>query len=53
VVDTDDMTEVDNDSADYVAGYVPSDVTGDGATDTEDMTIVDNNNANYVGAVTP
>jgi hypothetical protein len=31
VVDTDDMTEVDNDSADYVAGYVPSDVTGDGA----------------------
>lgn len=53
VVDTDDMTEVDNNSADYVPGYIPSDVTGDGATDTEDMTIVDNNNANYVGAVTP
>jgi hypothetical protein len=53
VVDTSDMTEVDNDSADYAVGYLNSDVNGDGAVDTSDMTIVDNNNANYVGAVLP
>jgi hypothetical protein len=52
-VDTSDMTEVDNDSADYAVGYLTSDVNGDGSVDTSDMTIVDNNNANYVGAVTP
>jgi hypothetical protein len=52
-VDTSDMTEVDNDSADYAVGYLAADVNGDGSVDTSDMTIVDNNNANYVGAVTP
>lgn len=52
-VDTSDMTDVDNDAANYAAGYLPSDVDGNGGTDTSDMTIVDNNSTLYVGAVTP
>ncbi len=52
-VDTSDMTDVDNDAANYAAGYLPSDVDGNGATDTSDMTIVDNNSGFYIGAVTP
>ncbi|MHC1776591.1 MAG: hypothetical protein AB9834_14400 [Lentimicrobium sp.] len=53
MVDTADITPVDNDSAGYLSGYLVSDVNGDGIVDTGDMTIVDNNAAVYVGAVTP
>ncbi len=53
IVDTADITPVDNDSANFAAGYLVSDVNGDGITDTADMTIVDNNAAGYVGSVTP
>ncbi|MBK6964712.1 MAG: hypothetical protein IPH20_12420 [Bacteroidales bacterium] len=53
IVDTGDITPVDNDAANYAAGYLVSDVNGDGITDTADMTIVDNNAAGYVGSVTP
>jgi hypothetical protein len=52
-VDTADMTPVDNDAANYIAGYLPTDVNGDGVIDTADMTIVDNNGANYVAVATP
>jgi hypothetical protein len=52
-IDTSDMTEVDNDAADYAAGYITSDVNGDGGVDTSDMTIIDNNSANYIGTVRP
>ncbi|MHC1776585.1 MAG: hypothetical protein AB9834_14365 [Lentimicrobium sp.] len=53
IVDTGDITPVDNDAANYAVGYIVSDVNGDGITDTADMTIVDNNAAGYVGAITP
>ncbi len=53
VVDTADITPVDNDSAGYLSGYLDSDVNGDGIVDTGDMTIVDNNAAGYVGSATP
>jgi hypothetical protein len=53
VVDTADMTPVDNDSANYASGYLNTDVNGDGIIDTADMTIVDNNAAGYTGSVTP
>jgi hypothetical protein len=52
-IDTSDMTEVDNDAADYAAGYINSDVNGDGGVDTSDMTIIDNNSANYIGTARP
>jgi hypothetical protein len=47
------MTPVDNDSFNYVSGYVNSDTNGDGIIDTGDMTMVDNNASNYIGAQTP
>ncbi len=53
VLDTADMSPVDNDAANYTAGYLATDINGDGVVDTADMTIVDNNAALYVGAITP
>jgi hypothetical protein len=53
VVDTGDMTPVDNDAATYAAGYLVTDCNGDGVADTGDTTLVDNNAANYAGAALP
>jgi hypothetical protein len=53
IVDTADMTPVDNGSAAYLSGYRNPDANGDGTIDTADMTLVDNNSANYVSAVYP
>ena len=52
-IDTGDMTPVDNDSGNYAAGYLVTDINGDGTIDTADMTIVDNNSANYIGSAHP
>jgi hypothetical protein len=52
-IDTADMTPVDNDSFNYLSGYLSSDTNGDGVIDTGDMTIVDNNAANYVATAHP
>jgi hypothetical protein len=53
IVDTADMTPVDNGSAAYLSGYRNPDANGDGTIDTADMTLVDNNSADYVSAVYP
>lgn len=53
LVDTMDMTPVDNNSNNFLGGYLNSDVNGDGVTDTADMTIVDNNSAQFVTAILP
>jgi hypothetical protein len=53
VIDTADMTPVDNDSGNYISGYLATDINGDGVIDTADMTIVDNNSANYIQSVHP
>jgi hypothetical protein len=52
-IDTADMTPVDNDSFNYLSGYLNSDTNGDGVVDTGDMTMVDNNASNYIGTQTP
>lgn len=52
-VDLTDLIEVDNDNANFVTGYVPSDVDGNLSSDLSDMIIVDNNNAAFVGKVIP
>jgi hypothetical protein len=44
---------VDNGSANFESGYLPTDVNGDGFVDTGDMTIIDNNSAEFVGSATP
>ncbi len=53
VIDTGDMTPVDNDSFGFVSGYFNTDVNGDGIIDTGDMTILDNNAAIFIGKIVP
>lgn len=53
IIDTSDMTPIDNDSGAYSAGYLNTDINGDGITDTSDMTIVDNNSNNYIQVAHP
>ncbi len=53
IIDTGDMTPVDNDASAFVTGYVATDVNGDGNVDTGDMTYVDNNSASYIIAERP
>jgi len=53
VVDSNDMGDVDNDSNNFVMGYVATDANGDGVVDSNDMGLVDNNANSFVMAVTP
>lgn len=53
MVDLADITLVDNDSYNFVTGYVSTDLNGNGGVEALDMNIVDNNAYNYVGSVTP
>lgn len=53
VVDTGDMTPVDNGSSAYLIGYRNPDLNGDGIIDTADMTLVDNNAAIFIMASFP
>ncbi|KAF5068260.1 PKD domain protein [anaerobic digester metagenome] len=53
IIDTNDMTPVDNDSAGFNTGYLTTDINGDGIVDTADMTFVDNNSASFVTSSTP
>jgi hypothetical protein len=52
-IDTRDYIGVDNDSYNYVTGYIVTDVDCNGVIDTRDFIYIDNNNYNYVGAVHP
>jgi hypothetical protein len=53
VVDFFDQLVQDNDVATFAAGYVPSDLTGDGLVDFFDQIILDNNITNFVSSVHP
>ena len=52
-VDATDIAMIDNDAANFVAGYVETDLTGDGFVDATDLTIADNNAYNFVGVIRP
>ncbi len=52
-VDLSDMTPIDNDSYNYVTGYVNSDLNGDNFVDLNDMTFADNNSYNFVVKMRP
>jgi len=52
-IDTQDYIGIDNDSYNYVAGYLDTDVDGSGIIDTNDYIPIDNNNYNYIGTVLP
>lgn len=53
VVDTEDMTPIDNQASEYASGYLPTDENGDGMIDTWDMTFVENNSVNLIGKIFP
>jgi hypothetical protein len=52
-VDTQDYIGVDNDSYNYLYGYLVTDVDGYGTVDTNDYIVIDNNNYNYIGVIHP
>ena len=52
-VDASDVSMIDNDAANFVSGYVVSDLTGDDFVDGTDFAIADNNAATFVSAITP
>jgi hypothetical protein len=52
-VDATDVSTIDNDAANFVSGYVVTDLTGDDFIDGTDFAIADNNAANFVSAITP
>jgi len=53
VIDASDASIVDNDTYNFVTGYVNTDITGDGFVDASDLAIVDNNASNFVQKITP
>lgn len=53
IVDSGDMTPVDNDATLFVTGYISSDVNGDGVVDTGDMTMIDNNGSLFISVASP
>jgi hypothetical protein len=53
IIDSGDMTSVDNGASNYETGYLSADVNGDGLLDSSDMTILDNNSAAFIGSITP
>jgi hypothetical protein len=52
-VDFSDLGLIDNDSYNYVAGYVVTDLNGDQFVDFTDLGMCDNNSYNYIGTVKP
>ena len=52
-VDAGDLSQVENDAANSISGYVNSDVTGDDFVDAGDLSIVENNAAAGVYAIMP
>ncbi|MDQ3021428.1 MAG: hypothetical protein M3R36_12795 [Bacteroidota bacterium] len=53
VVDVTDASLVDNDSYNFVSGYVYTDLNGDNTVDLSDAAIADNNAFNFVSKITP
>lgn len=53
VVDGADLSAIDNDSFNFVTGYVVTDLNCDGVVDGTDAAFADNNAANFVTKITP
>jgi hypothetical protein len=53
LVDSGDLTGVDNGAATFATGYIAIDSNGDGLIDSGDMTIIDNNSSGFVSSMTP
>lgn len=53
MIDSSDMISVDNDAGNFSAGYMATDLNGDGLVDSGDMILLDNNAANFISTVHP
>jgi hypothetical protein len=53
VIDSRDFSSVDNDSFNYVSGYISTDVDGNGIIDTRDFNAIDNSGFNYISTIHP
>lgn len=53
IIDASDMTGIDNDSFNFMSGYISTDITGDGICDAADAATADNNAAQFVGKIVP
>jgi photosystem II stability/assembly factor-like uncharacterized protein/PKD repeat protein len=53
IVDSGDMTLVNNAVNAFSTGYIPSDVNGDGITDSADMLLLDNNASLFIVRIKP
>jgi len=52
-VDATDLSQIDNDAANFIVGYILTDLTGDDFVDATDAAIADNNAFNFVSVVRP
>jgi len=52
-VDATDVSMIDNGAANFVTGYVLTDLTGDNFVDATDFAIADNNAANFISVIGP
>lgn len=53
IIDLGDVSLIENDAADFLTGYLTTDLTGDDFVDLADQTIADNNAADFVSKITP
>jgi hypothetical protein len=53
IVDFSDISAIDNDSFNFVSGYVTTDITGDFFVDFTDLSIGDNNSFSFIGVINP
>jgi len=53
IIDLTDISLVDNDAANFMTGYVLTDLTGDQFIDLNDLTIADNNAFNFISVIKP
>jgi hypothetical protein len=53
VVDSGDMSPVDNDASAFQSGYLVTDVNGNGVVDTDDFSLIDNNSALFISVLKP
>ena len=53
ILDSGDMTPMDNDASNFVNGYIATDVNGDGVINSNDINLLDNNASLFVAKIVP
>ena len=53
IIDAADISSIENDAANSLSGYIPTDVTGDDFVDASDISIVEKNSLNSIYVISP